>query len=128
MDRKLSGSIALTKLKHVVETRNGAKGKIKVLVIPIEANYLVEGKEGAYYLPVNVITKSEPDEYGQHGFIGWKADSKIWKAADEDLRLDLKKLPILGNLKDWEQTNRDAEGVLPQGEIAAPADDDGLPF
>ena len=66
--KKFSGSIALTKLVHVLTERTNKKGKkIKGLFIPIKENHLVEGKEGAVYIAVNIVTKSPQDDYGQNG-------------------------------------------------------------
>lgn len=101
-DRNLSGSIALTKLQHVIIEKDGQGGKkIKVLVIPIEANMLTE-KDGAVYMAVNVKVKAEEDQYKQHGFISKTTDSRIYKTLDEAGKAKAKELsPILGSIKDF---------------------------
>ena len=126
-EKKLSGSIALTKLQHVIMEKKGKSGMIRGLFIPINANLLTE-KDGAVYMPVNVNFKPEADQYGQNGFISKTIDSKIWKDLDEAGKEDAKKLsPILGNIKDWSGSSAsDASGAA-----SAPVnadDDDDLPF
>ena len=122
MDKNYSGSIALTKLKHVV--RKSKKGA-KIIVIPVEENYLVEGKDNAFYMPVRVITKAEEDQYGQHGFVSQSVDSKVYNAASEEEKEEFKKLPILGNIKDFSGGGNDSSGAA-DNEIEA--SDDDLPF
>jgi hypothetical protein len=126
--KSYSGSIALSKLKHVIMKKKGkGKGKIECLVIPIDANYLVRGKEGAVYMPVRVIAKSEEDKYGQHGFISQSVDSKIYKEADEEERGVIKALPILGNIKNFEAGGggNDNSGAAAKEAID---ENDDLPF
>jgi len=125
-ERKLSGSIALTKLQHVIQEKKGKNGPVKCLVIPIDANLLTE-KDGAVYMAVNVNFKSEQDKYGQNGFISKTTDSKIWKELDDEGKKAAQDLsPILGNIKDFsggsanDNAGAAAEGVL--------AEEDDLPF
>ena len=127
--RKFSGSIALTKLTHAVMTKKNKKGKkIDCLVIPIDQNYLVRGKEGALYMPISVITRSEEDQYGQHGFIGQNADSKAYKAADEDEKEKMAKLPILGNIKDFGAVSGGSNNDTSGNAGSFNEDEDDLPF
>lgn len=124
--KKFSGSIALSKLKHVIMTKKGKKGDVRGLFIPIKENFLVEGKEGAVYMAVNVITKSPQDEFGQNGFISQNGNKK-WSEASEKEKEKFKALPILGNIKNFEDTqssgSSDASGKA--GEVS---EDDDLPF
>lgn len=125
--KKFSGSIALTKLVHVVMTKKNKKGKeVKGLFIPIKENHLVEGKEGAVYMALNVVTKSPQDDYGQNGFISQNGGKK-WSEASEKEKEAYKALPILGNIKDFEDSkgssSNDTSGA--KGEID---EDDDLPF
>ena len=127
--RKFSGSIALTKLTHAIMTKKNKKGKkIDCLVIPIDQNYLVRGKEGALYMPVSVITRSEEDQYGQHGFIGQNADSKAYKAADEDEKAKMAGLPILGNIKDFGAGSGGSSNDTSGSSGTFNEEDDDLPF
>lgn len=123
--RKFSGSIALSKLQHVRTKRKGKNGKVDCLIIPIAANFLVEGKDGAVYMPVSIITKTEEDQYGQHGFIGQNADTKAYNAAKDKVKEKMKKLPILGNIKDFGAGGSQANDNNSAGEVD---DDDDLPF
>jgi len=125
--KSYSGSIALSKLVHVIQKKKGKSGKIDCIVIPIDQNYLVRGKDNAIYLPLRVITKVEEDQYGQHGFISQSVDSAVYKAANDELKEELKKLPILGNIKDFSGagSGNDTSGAAAQ-EILE--EDDDLPF
>lgn len=125
--KKFSGSIALTKLVHVVMKKKNKKGKeIKGLFIPIKENHLVEGKEGAVYMALSVVTKSPQDDYGQNGFISQNGGKK-WSEASEKEKEEYKALPILGNIKDFEDSkgtsSNDTSGA--KGEID---EEDDLPF
>lgn len=126
-DKKLSGSIALTKLQHVVMEKQGKSGMVRGLFIPIEANLLTE-KDGAVYMAVNVNVKEEPDRFGQNGFISKTTDSKIWKELDEAGKERAKDLsPILGNIKDFSASPsaNDTAGAAATGTLK---EDDDLPF
>ena len=127
--RTFSGSLALSKLKHVIMKKKNKKGKkIKMICIPIDANFLIEGKEGAVYMPIRVIAKNEEDQFGQHGFISQSVDSKMWKAADDELQEKMRDTPILGGIKDWgfeDKSSDDSSGSMADGEID---EDDDLPF
>ena len=128
MKKTYSGSLALTKLKHTLKEFNGKNGKITCLVIPVKSNHLVEGKEGAYYMPVRVHVRDEEDQYGQHGFVSQSVDSKVWKDADEATKEELKKLPILGNIKTWD-TGSANDAIGRDDDIEMPGDDSlDLPF
>jgi len=125
-DRNLSGSIALTKLQHVVMEKKGKSGIVKGLFIPIDANLLTE-KDGAVYMAVNVKFKEQQDQYGQNGFISKTTDSKIWKELDEAGKEHAKTLsPILGNIKDFSgSSSNDSSGAVATETFS---DDDDLPF
>lgn len=124
---KYSGGIALSKLKHVIMTKKNKKGKkIKGLFIPIEQNYLVEGKEGAVYMNINIIARSEQDDYGQNGFIAQNGN-KSWKDCSEEEQNIFRDLPILGNIKNFEssQSSGSSDSSGSKGHID---EDDDLPF
>jgi hypothetical protein len=133
--RKFAGSIALTKLQHVILEKKNKKGKkIECIVIPIDSNYIERGKDkdgklnGALYMNVSVITKTEEDEYKQHGFIGQNVSSTMWKEAKPKEQEKMGKLPILGNLKDF-SFNSDNYTADTGGSAGEPIDeDDDLPF
>lgn len=133
--RKFSGSIALTKLEHVIMEKKNKKGKkIECIVIPVDKNYIERGKDkkgnptGALYLNVSVITKTEEDEYGQHGFIGQNVSSTMWKEAKDKEKEKMGKLPILGNIKDF-SFNADDYQADTSGAAGEPVgEDDDLPF
>lgn len=126
-NRNFSGSLALSKLKHVVMEKKGKSGMIKGIFIPIAANNLVEGKEGAVYMPCRVVTKAEEDTYGQHGFISQSVDSTVYKNASDDQKEEFKKLPILGNIKDF-GGGGDAAAASGAASNNVLTEDDDLPF
>ena len=120
-DKRLSGSIALTKLQSAVITTK--KGN-KAILIPIDANYLIE-KDGAIYLNVGVVVRDEQDQYGQNGFISHQLGSDKYKELGKEKAQELK-LPILGNIKDFSGSN-DSEGATNiEGQIDPELDP--LPF
>ena len=134
--RRLSGSLALSKLKHVLMTKKGKKDKktgekkdIEGIFIPIDINYLTRGKEGAIYLNLSLVVKDEEDKFGQHGFIGQNADSDTYKKLKKKggKKFDeIRKLPILGNVKDFENSGGSQDN---SGAAGSKIDeDDDLPF
>lgn len=125
-EKKLTGSIALTKLIHVMMEKKGKNGMVKGLFIPLEQNLLTE-KDGAVYMPVNIVYKSEQDQYKQNGFIAKTTDSKIWKDLDDVGKENAKKLsPILGNIKDWSSLSADDNSGSASEQTLTEEDD--LPF
>lgn len=129
--KTLSGSIALTKLKHVPFEMKGQSGKmVKGIFIPIEANHLTVGKEkeGAnpIYININIIVKNETDEYGQNGFISQQGNIK-WSDCTDEQKEIFKNLPILGNVKDWLAGSGDDNSGAASTETFTPESND-LPF
>ena len=123
MSQKIySGSLALTKLKSAIITTK--KGN-RAIVIPIEENFLVE-KDGAIYLPISVIARTEQDQYGQNGFISQSVSSETYKELGKDKVKELG-LPILGNIKDFGNGVNDSSGATNFEGTTDPEEDD-LPF
>lgn len=134
--KTLSGSIAITKLKHVRMNGKGKGGKVIAgIFIPIEANKLIEGKPGedgttAVYMPVRVIYKEEADSYGQNGFISKSISTEDYKAAKTDAEKDALKefQPILGNVKEFTQGENNKQDNSGAAASVAFDPDDDLPF
>ena len=125
--KNYSGSLALTKLIHVRMEVKGKSGKmVKGIFIPVEENYLVEGKENALYMPIRAIVKDTQDDRGQNGFISQSVDTKVYKEATDAQKETFKKMPILGNLKDFSEGGNDNAGQK-SDQIFTPQSDD-LPF
>lgn len=134
-EKKLSGSLALTKLIHVRMKKKNKDGvEIEGLFIPIKANYLVEGapaddKSIPVYMPIGAVVRDEQDKYGQNGFISKQLDTKDYKAMTDEQKADSKKYtPILGNVKDWSSSgssNADTGGAVSSETID---ENDDLPF
>lgn len=117
--KTLSGNIALSRLKHaIVTTKKGAK----CLMIPIEENALVEnkyvsnGKEIVEYeMPIRIIYKPIQDDRKQNGFVAKSTGSEFYKENKDKEELMKSVTPILGNIKDWsnsqpEPVNNDMGG------------------
>lgn len=122
-DKRLSGSIALTKLESAIITTK--KGN-KAILIPIDSNYLTE-KEGAVYMSVGVVVKDETDTYGQNGFISQNLSSDKYKELGKEEAGKIK-LPILGNIKDFSGGGNDSAGTTHIAQPINPEEDDDLPF
>lgn len=126
--RKLDGSIALSKLVHVIMEKKGKKTKkVRGIFIPFKQNFIEENESGAIYLGVRVNLKDKEDQFNQHGFISQSVNSAVYKAASEEEKEAMKKTPILGGLKDWEftSTSNDSSGAA----TSKPVDEnDDLPF
>jgi len=128
--RRLQGSLALSKLKHVIMTKNGKKDKkgkktkVRGIFIPFDVNF-IEEKDGAVYMSVSAIVKDEEDKYGQHGFISQSTPSKLWKEAKKKEKELMKKLPILGSIKDFEFSGTSNDKAGSAGEVD---ENDDLPF
>lgn len=131
-EKKLSGSIALTKLVHVKMKVKGKNGEVLGLFIPLEANMLklhdAADEKSAVYMPVNLVVRDETDTYGQNGFISKTIESKEWKTlTDEQKEASKAVTPILGNLKDWSTggSTNDTAGSAADGTVT---EHDDLPF
>jgi hypothetical protein len=102
--KKFSGQIELTKLKQcVILEKKGQSGIIRGLFLPILGNNLDEFSPGRVTLPISIVQHEELDKYGNSGFIGQQVTSKAYKAATDAEKEEFKKLPILGNFKDFSQ-------------------------
>lgn len=128
-ERQLSGSIALTKLTHVLKEMPGKDKKpVLCLVIPVESNGL-EVKDKAVYMGVRVTTKDEADKYDQHGFISKsvKREKKWSEMSDTEKEAEKLLTPILGNIKDFSSGGgaSDTSGAA-SSEVLGEEDD--LPF
>jgi hypothetical protein len=96
-----SGSITLSKLKSVITERKGKSGDmVKGIFIPFDVNFLTV-KENSVYMDVNIHVNEQPDKYDQDGFISHRAPSALYKAATDAQKEEMKKLPILGNFRDF---------------------------
>ena len=141
MPRNLSGSLALSKIKHVAMTCKGKNGDVRGIFVPFEANKLVvidkkndkgEITETQVYMPVNVHVKEEADQYGQHGFVSKTLDSKDYKAlgtGDAAKAAAKEFTPILGSIKEFNGqggSENDAVGNEESGRTFDPSD--AVPF
>lgn len=129
-DKRYSGSLALTKLKHVVMEGKGKDGAVKGLFIPLAANLLTIDDNGNVYMPVSVVTKEEQDQYKQNGFISKSLDTKQYKDATPEQREEWKPLlPILGSIKDFSGgTANDNSGQAGEPSKVYDPEKDDLPF
>lgn len=125
--KNLSAQINLTKLTNACVTNIVGKSgnKVACVLIPVEANDIYLGKEGAAYLNL-VVRESKEVKYDQTHFIK-QAFSKDFREANPEKFTDeeRKKLPILGNCKPLVFEHTPVE-VNTTAETADPNDD--LPF
>lgn len=121
MKKNYSGQIELTKLKSVILEKKGQSGMVRGIFIPIEQNYLDEFQPGRLALNINIVTHEEKDKYGNDGFIGYRVGSETYKNATEAQKEEFKKLPILGNFKDFSSS----ESAPPAPSVS---DGDDMPF
>jgi len=122
--KNYSGSLALTKMKcAIITTKKGNKA----ILLPIDENYLTE-KDGAVYLNIGVVTRDEPDQYGQNGFVSHKLSTEKYKELGAEKAKEVQ-LPILGNIKDFSSGGAgDSAGATQvQGEVN-PEESDDIPF
>jgi len=127
-ERQLSGSIALTKLTHVLKEMPGKDKKpVLCLIIPVESNALEIGKENAVYMGVRITVKDEADKYDQHGFISKsvKREKKWSEMSDSEKDAEKVLTPILGNIKDFSLSSNDTSGAASPEVLG---EDDDLPF
>ena len=132
MKRSLAGSIALTRLKHIITHVVKKDGtQVPGIFIPFDANHMEQDQKhpNIYYLPVRVHIREEADRFGQHGFIAQSA-GKAWSKATDQEKEELNNLPILGNLKDFEASTGDISNEFEKTDIqmAATSQEDDLPF
>lgn len=88
----ITGSINLTALKSAVQevpSKNG--GKVKALIIPLEANYLEQHSNGSIYL--NIAAWEKETQYSTHYIT-----HNLKKDLREKLKAEGIQTPILGNL------------------------------
>ena len=131
-EKQFTGSIALSKLVHVIMEKKGKSGMVKGIFIPIEANKLVEGKEGsgAVYMNIQGKLKDEEDNYGNHGFISYRPNmGKKWSDLSQEEQEAIKKLsPILGSIKVWGNDGQSANDNSGAASDSTLSDEDDLPF
>lgn len=129
-EKQFSGSLALSKLKHVILEQKGKSGKVKGIFIPLEVNKLTEGKEGAVYLGIRGVLKDEKDQYDQNGWIASSPNmGKKWSDLSESEKEESKSLsPIMGSIKVWGSdsgSSNDNSGSVSNQSFN---DEDELPF
>ena len=138
-NKSLSGSIALTKMKHVKMTCKGQTGPVDGIFIPLAANKLVVGKPDAdgntaVYVNFNMTVKDAPDSYGNSGIINKAIDlkanyNKTWSQMTDEEKEDSKQYtPILGNVKVWESNSQSADASGNAGGASTFEPTDDVPF
>lgn len=117
-----STKLNLTGLNHVVRKMKGKGGQeVDVLIIPIAANHLYAGKEGAFYLDLSHFElKDGPSKFGDTHLVKQNLPKEIRDTMSED---DLRNMPILGNSRPFGSTSSAPAAVFDDG-----GEDDDLPF
>ena len=118
------GTLALSKFKSAVIKVKDKQGKpVRGLFIPLDANYLFEGKQHIY---ASVgLTLHDRDEYDNDGFISQQVSADVYKKADDQQKEVLSNLPILGNFKKSAGVASGSDDFDAEPEVE---DDDGMPF
>lgn len=123
VEKWLSGSITLSKLKSVITEKTGKDGeKVKGIFIPFDVNHIAV-KEKAAYLNIRVGIHNEPDQYDQDAMITHNVPTEVYKAASDEEKEAFKKLPILGNLRDFGNSGGSENDAAPEV-----GEEDDLPF
>lgn len=133
--KTLTGSVALTRLKHVIMEKKGQSGIIRGIFIPIELNaleivkYSSGGKEiEEITLPLRVIYNPIQDEKTKkNGFIAKSLPRDVYKEKKDDKAFLDEQQRILGNIKDWSNSG----GYTPDNGSMTDdvvGEDDDLPF
>ncbi len=102
--KKTSGNINLLALHHAKMEVNGKSGKVKGIFVPIEINCLEdrhEDKTPKLNINFNIVPTPDKD---QDGFIGQQGNVK-WSDATDEQKEKFNNLPILGNVKEWGQSD-----------------------
>ena len=118
----ITGKLNLAALKHVVFEQKGKSGMVKGIFIPIEANTLFEGKEGAVYLDLVAFEMKEKKDYATHIVKQNFSKEVREKMSDEEKSAQ----PILGNLNADSGAPREANNNPEPGAVFTPEKD--LPF
>lgn len=117
-----STKLNLTGLKHVVRKMKGKDGhEVDVLILPIAANNLYAGKEGAFYLDLSHFElKDGPSKYGDTHLVKQNLPKEIRDTMSED---EIRAMPILGNSRPFGVGTSAQSAVYDDG-----GEDDDLPF
>lgn len=128
-EKQITGSLALSKLKHVILEKKGKSGMIKGIFIPLDLNKLTEGKEGSVYMGIRGVIKDEKDKYDNNGWIAYSPNmGKKWSELSEEEKEESRELsPIIGNIKVWDAQgfSNDVSGAAANGTLS---EDDDIPF
>ncbi len=117
----ITGRIALSALKHVIEDRKSKSGIVKCITIPLPSNYLELTDKGNVYLDFAAWTKRKDGSKVEEPIINHSPD----KAIREKLKAAGQYPATLGNLKFWDNTPQPVQQVA---NIATAGDEDDLPF
>lgn len=121
----ITGSINLGKLKSAIMKIKNKKGElVECVVIPIDANYLVRGKDGAAYL--NIIgydMEQKPNRKDTH-MVKQSVPKEHFEKFTEEQK---KEVPILGNLILWGSTSN-TNGFESDSDSEPQQGNDDLPF
>lgn len=120
--KKISGKINLMMLNGVIKKLPGQDGEVECLVLPIEINRLFKGDKGVYLdLIAFPIEPAKQNESKDTHLVKQSFSKKQREKMGEE---ELKMLPILGNLKEWD-TRGESE---PASSMVVQEEKDDLPF
>ena len=123
MSKNLSTKINLATLVHArMQMKGKDGGMVDGIFVPIAKNHLFVSEKGGLYLDINHFPIKNPAE-GQTDthLVKQSLPKEIMEAMSED---DKKKLPILGNTREWGGGSR-SETALSETVLT---EDSSLPF
>jgi len=110
-----------TQLKHAVRKMKGESGEMDCLIIPIESNALYRGDKGIYLEMIAFEVKEKKDSKDTH-LIKQSFSKEVRKGMTDE---QLKSLPILGNMRIWDDLPETTVNIEP---VNDPLEQDDLPF
>ncbi len=114
--------INLAALKSAIREMKGKNGNIECLIIPINENKLYKGQKGVYLDIVGFEIKEHTADSKDTHLLKQSLPKDVREQMSEE---DLQKMPILGNMTDWDKTTQINESA--ELDDAAQTYDD-LPF
>lgn len=121
----ISGKINLRQLLSVMTKMKGKNGEVDGVFIPIDANHLYRGENGAIYLDITgfEIKERKADRKDTH-LVKQALPKEVYDAMTEEQK---KETPILGNLIVWGHREPAPQEFADAGGAPEPIEDD-LPF
>jgi len=92
--------INLGTLKSTIRTLKGKSGEVECIIIPIKENRLYKGQKGVYLDIVGFEVKNQTEGMKDTHILKQSFKKEIREKMTEE---ELQKIPILGNMTDWDK-------------------------